>query len=150
MYSFLLCIRFMWFMLPSLLDSKFCRIYWYLPQRSEWSYTLHKGLPWWLRQWRKESEVTQSWPTLYNHMDCSLPGSSIHGIFQAWILEWVAISFSRGSSQNQGSCDSEESTFNEEMQIRFPGSGRSPEEENGNPLQIFAWRIPWTEEPDRR
>ena len=32
-------------------------------------------------------------------MDCSLPGSSIHGIFQARILEWVAISFSRGSSQ---------------------------------------------------
>ena len=32
-------------------------------------------------------------------MDCSPPGSSAHGIFQAWILEWVAISFSRGSSQ---------------------------------------------------
>ena len=32
-------------------------------------------------------------------MDCSLPGSSIHGILQAWVLEWVAISFSRGSSQ---------------------------------------------------
>ena len=32
-------------------------------------------------------------------MDCSLPGSSVHGIFQARILEWVAISFSRGSSQ---------------------------------------------------
>ena len=32
-------------------------------------------------------------------MDCSLPGSSIHGIFQARILEWVAISYSRGSSQ---------------------------------------------------
>ena len=32
-------------------------------------------------------------------MDCSLPGSSVHGIFQARILEWIAISFSRGSSQ---------------------------------------------------
>ena len=32
-------------------------------------------------------------------MDCSLPGSSIHGIFQARVLEWIAISFSRGSSQ---------------------------------------------------
>ena len=32
-------------------------------------------------------------------MDCSLPGSSVHGIFQARVLEWVAISFSRGSSQ---------------------------------------------------
>ena len=36
---------------------------------------------------------------LCNPMDCSLPGSSIHRIFQARILEWVAISFSRGSSQ---------------------------------------------------
>ena len=36
---------------------------------------------------------------LCNPMDCSLPGSSIHGIFQARVLEWVAISFSRGSSQ---------------------------------------------------
>ena len=45
------------------------------------------------------SEVTQSCPTLCDPMDCSLPGFSIHGIFQARILEWVAISFSRGSSQ---------------------------------------------------
>jgi len=47
----------------------------------------------------KWSEVTQSCPTLCNPMDCSLPHSSIHGIFQARVLEWVAISFSRGSSQ---------------------------------------------------
>ena len=45
------------------------------------------------------SEVAQSCPTLCNPMDCSPPGSLVHGIFQAWILEWVAISFSRGSSQ---------------------------------------------------
>ena len=46
-----------------------------------------------------ESEVTQLCPTLCNPMDCNLPGSSIHVIFQARILEWVAISFSRRSSQ---------------------------------------------------
>ena len=46
-----------------------------------------------------ESEVTQSCQTLCNPMDCSLPGSFIHGIFQARILEWIAISFSRGPSQ---------------------------------------------------
>ena len=45
------------------------------------------------------SEVAQSCPTLYDHMDCSLPCSSIHGIFQARVLECVAISLSRGSSQ---------------------------------------------------
>ena len=42
--------------------------------------------------------VAKSCPTLFDHMDCSLPGSSAHGISQARILEWVAISFSRGSS----------------------------------------------------
>ena len=42
--------------------------------------------------------VTKLCPTLRDLMDCSLPGSSVHGIFQARILEWVAISISRGSS----------------------------------------------------
>ena len=46
-----------------------------------------------------ESEVTQSFPTLCDTMDSSLPGSFVHGILQARILEWVAISFSRGSSR---------------------------------------------------
>ena len=43
--------------------------------------------------------VTQSCLTLCDLMDCSPPGSSVHGILQARILEWVAISFSRGLSQ---------------------------------------------------
>ena len=43
--------------------------------------------------------VTKSCPTPCNSMDCSLPGSFVHGIFQARILEWVAIFFSNGSSQ---------------------------------------------------
>ena len=45
-----------------------------------------------------ESEVAQLCPTLCDPVDCSLPGSSVHGILQARVLEWVAISFSRGSS----------------------------------------------------
>ena len=45
-----------------------------------------------------ESEVAQPCPTLCNPLDCSLQGFSIHGILQASILEWVTISFSRGSS----------------------------------------------------
>ena len=44
---------------------------------------------------KSESEVTQSCPTLSNPMDCSLPGSSFHGIFQARVLEWGAIAFSK-------------------------------------------------------
>ena len=43
---------------------------------------------------KSESEVVQSCPTLSDPMDCSLSGSSIHGIFQARVLEWVAIAFS--------------------------------------------------------
>ena len=43
--------------------------------------------------------MAQSCPTLCNPMDCSLPGSSVHGFFQARILKWVVISYSRGSSQ---------------------------------------------------
>ena len=49
--------------------------------------------------YESESEVTQSCPTLCDPMDCSLAGSSPHGILQARVLEWVAISFSRGSSR---------------------------------------------------
>ena len=46
---------------------------------------------------KSEREVTQLCPTLSDPMDCSLPGSAIHGIFQARVLEWGAITFSRVS-----------------------------------------------------
>ena len=45
---------------------------------------------------KSQSEVAQSCPTLSDPMDCSLPGSSVHGIFQARVLEWGAIAFSSG------------------------------------------------------
>ena len=48
-------------------------------------------------KWKKESEVAQLCPTLCNPMGCSPAGSSVHRIFQARVLQWVAISFSRGS-----------------------------------------------------
>ena len=51
---------------------------------------------------KSESEVTQSCPTLSDPMDCSLPSSSVHGIFQARVLEWGAIAFSDTSSQIEG------------------------------------------------
>ena len=51
-------------------------------------------------EWVSEvSKVAQSCPTLCDPVDCSPPGSSVHGVLQARILEWVAISFSRGSSE---------------------------------------------------
>ena len=59
--------------------------------------------------------VTQSCPTLCDPMDCSPPGSSVHGIFQAGRLEWVALPFSRGSSWlrdwTQVSCTAEKCKF---------------------------------------
>ena len=49
---------------------------------------------------KSESEVAQSCPTLHDPMDCSLPGSSIHGIFQTGVLEWGAIAFSRNHTRD--------------------------------------------------
>ena len=54
---------------------------------------------------KRESEVAQSCPTLSDPMDCSLPGSSIHGIFQAGVLEWGAIAFSTVAQSCPTLCD---------------------------------------------
>ena len=110
--------------------------------------------------------VTQSCPTLCNSMDCSLLASSVYGIFQARKLEWVAISFSRGSSWPRDptcvSCigrlilyhcatwkvtlrysipagsDSKESTCSMGNLGSIPGLGRSLGGGHGNPLQ-YSW-----------
>ena len=55
----------------------------------------------WLPTYLVKSLVTKSCLTLCNPMDCSIPGSAVQGIFQARILEWAAISFSRGSSRSR-------------------------------------------------
>ena len=60
------------------------------PRQEHWS-----GLPFPSPMHESESEVTQSCPTPNIPMDCSLPGSSVHGIFQARVLEWGAIAFSK-------------------------------------------------------
>ena len=57
------------------------------------------GTIWETHTYQSESKVTQLCPTVCDPMNYRLPRSSIHGIFQARVLEWVAISFSRGSSQ---------------------------------------------------
>ena len=49
---------------------------------------------------KSESEATQSCPTLSDPMDCSLPGSSVHGIFQAEVLEWSDIAFSKSKDKS--------------------------------------------------
>ena len=68
---------------------------------------------------KSESEVTQSCPTLSNPMDCSLPGSSVHGIFQARVLEWVAIAFSndkpRQRIKKQRHCFADKGPYSQAM-----------------------------------
>ena len=82
---------------------------------------------------KSESEVAQSCPTPSDHMDCSLPGSSIHGIFQARVLEWGAIAFSSLPVQ--------------ETQIPSLGWEDPLEKEMATHSSILAWEVPWTEEP---
>ena len=65
-------------------------------------FTVQLSHPYMTLKERKESEVTQSCPIICNPVDCSPPGSSVHGFLQARLLEWVAISFSRGSSRPRG------------------------------------------------
>ena len=93
---------------------------------------------------KSESEVAQSCPTLSDLMDCSLPGSSVHGIFQARILEWGAIAFSvlmTRTLEMMGFPDSsvgKESACNTGDSGSIPGSESSPGEGIGYPLQ-HSW-----------
>ena len=86
------------------------------------------------------SEVAQSCPTLSNPMDCSLPGSSIHGIVQARVLEWGAIAFSY-----MGSSSLNLPTM-QETWVQFLGWEDPLEKEMATHSRILAWRIPWTEQ----
>ena len=95
----------------------------------------------------KKSEVAQSCPTLCDPWTvCSSPGSSVHGILQARILEWVAISFSRGSSQlrdqTQVSCI-EGRCFN-----LWATREAKTKHQRIDGFELFCWRrflrVPWT------
>ena len=65
-----------------------------MKEKIDWKYTPINIVRSYIKE-QSESEVAQSCPTLWDPVDCSLPGFSVHGIFQARILEWVAISFSK-------------------------------------------------------
>ena len=68
---------------------------------------------------KSESEVAQSCLTLSDPMDCSPPGSSIHGIFQARVLEWGAIAFSKGLHYNVANAESKNLSFGGEREDGF-------------------------------
>ena len=89
------------------------------------------------RKVKSESEVAQSCPTLSDPMDCSLPGSSVHGIFQARVLEWGAIAFSAHVELvvNNSSTSAEDANSIPVLE-RFPRGG------HGNPLQYSCLENP--------
>ena len=89
-----------------------------------------------------ESEVTQSCPTLSDPMDCSLPGSSVHGIFQARVLEWGAIAHFETPTDYP---------VHGILQARILEWVAFPSEKAMAPhSSTLAWKIPWMEEPGGR
>ena len=105
---------------------------------------------------KHESEVAQSCPSLIDPMDCSLPGSSVYGIFQARVLEWVAIAF---SIYYLKSCTFGSASLVAQMVKRLPamwetrvwslGQEDPLEKEIAAHSSTLAWKIPWMKEPGR-
>ena len=118
---------------------------------------------------RAESCLRVSWsvvPDSLQPMDCSLPGSSVHGIFQTRILEWFAISFSRESSPptdqtrvllhcrqiltNWATAEKVKNLLEmKETRVQFLGWEVPLEKGMAIHSSILAWRIPWGEKPGR-
>ena len=119
-------------------------------------------------------KITQLCPSLWDPMDCSPPGFSVHGILQARILKWIAMSSSRGSSQPRdwtqvsfilsimsqiigafstwlGASLVAQTVKNlpamQKTQVWSLGQEDPLEKEMAPHSSILAWRIPWTEKP---
>ena len=88
---------------------------------------------------KNESEVAQSCLTLYDPMDCSRPGSSIHGIFQARVLQWGAIAFSECSVQP---CVKVVFIEWRRVGMHFSVTARGGSQFLVSPLELFP--APWT------
>ena len=93
---------------------------------------------------KSESEVAQSCPTLHNPMDCSLSGSSVHGIFQTRVLEWGAISFFR-DIPDPGIEPRSPALQADSLPSEAPGKAIS-EKAIAPHSSTLVWKIPWTEE----
>ena len=91
-----------------------------------------------------KGKVAQSCPTLCDPMDCSLVGFSVHGNFQARVLEWVAISFLQGIFLTQGSNSG--LLHCRQTQVQSLRQEDPLEEGMTTHSNMFAWRSPWTEE----
>ena len=92
---------------------------------------------------KRESEVAQSYPTLRDPMDCSLSGSSIHGIFQARVLEWLAALFYRYAWASLVAQLVESPSTMQETWVQSLGWEDPLEKGKATHSSILAWRIPW-------
>ena len=107
---------------------------------------------------KSESEVAQSCPTHSDPMDCSLPGSSVHGIFQARVLEWVAIAFSndkpRQRIKKQRHCFADKGPYSQAMVfpvVMYRCESQAIEKTEcpkTDAFELWCWRrllrVPWT------
>ena len=92
-------------------------------------------------------------------MDCSLPGSSVHGILQARILEWITVPFPRGSSKLRDQTQVSHIVGGfftrihllamRETQVQSLGQEDPLEKEMAPHSSTLAWKIPWMEKPSR-
>ena len=87
---------------------------------------------------KSEREVAQSCLTLHDPMDCSLPGCSIQGIFQARVLEWVPLCVKWASLMVLVVKNLPAHAGDLRDVVLIPGSGRCPRGRHGNPLSILA------------
>ena len=94
---------------------------------------------------KKESEVTQSCPTLCHPMDCSLPGYSVHGIFHARVLEWVAMLMGLGQGSSLVAQMVKCLPAMRETWVQSQGWEDPLEMEMATHSNTLAWKIPWTE-----
>ena len=122
-----------------MLLNKFKRQLWDVVSQQPWGFPGE-------RKKRKESEVTQECPALCDPTDCSLPDFSVRGIFQAGVPEWVAISFSRESSQprdrTQQVKNPPANSGDSRHASSIPGAGRPPGGGHDNPLQYSCLENP--------
>ena len=112
---------------------------------------------------KSESEVAHSSPTLNGPMDCRLPGFSIHGVFQARVLEWVAMGIFSNQGSNPGLLHCRQILYHLSQQgsplflspslfiylLSICVSIIYLREGNGTPLQYSCLENPWTEEAGR-
>ena len=99
---------------------------------------------------KSESEVAQSCPTPSDPMDCSLPGSSIHGVFQARVLEWVAIAFSENPMDGGAwwaAVHGVAKSWTRLSDFTFTFPFHALEKEMATHSSVLAWRMPRMGEP---